>query len=63
MHGCGRATTVRWEQLSNPNRRIYGLPACLVGWAISFYPFLLFFFLPFSFSSSYMLLFCLFFNW
>jgi hypothetical protein len=28
-----------------------------------FYPFLLFFFLLFSFSSSYMLLFCRFFNW
>jgi hypothetical protein len=40
---------VRWEQLSNPNRRIYGLPACLVGWAISFYPFLLFFLSPFFF--------------
>jgi hypothetical protein len=47
MHGCGRAATVRWEQLSNPNQRIYGLPAWWAG--PSLLPLPSFFLSPFFF--------------
>jgi hypothetical protein len=44
-----------------PNRRINGLTALWAG--PSLLPLPSFFLSPFSFSSSYMLLFCLFLNW